>query len=50
MAYPEAIPPLSPKEGKDFLQRLGNFKLTKEQQAFWAKPEATKVADPKKKA
>ena len=43
MAYPEAIPPLTPQEGKDFLKRLRAFKLTKEQQKFWSDPAATEV-------
>ena len=49
MAYPEAIPPLSKAEGKDFLQRMANFKLTDAQKEFWANPDQTKVADEKPK-
>ena len=48
MAYPEAIPPLSPQEGKDFLKRLRSFKLTKAQEKFWSDPAATQVAPRKK--
>lgn len=49
MAYPETIPPLTPKEGKDFLQRLSKFKLTKEQEEFWRKPDQATVEAPAKK-
>lgn len=43
MAYPEAIPPLTPQEGKDFLKRLRGFKLSQAQKEFWMDPQATQV-------
>jgi len=49
VAYPPAIPPLSPQEGRDFLKRLRSFKLTKPQRDFWSDPEATQVKAPRKK-
>jgi len=45
MAYPEPIPPMSPKEGKEFMQRLQKFKLTPEQKAFWANAKKTTVEE-----
>lgn len=45
MAYPEAIAPLRPKEGKEFLRRLQRFRLTDEQKRFWAAPEETRLRD-----
>ena len=45
MAYPEPIPPMSPKEGKEFLQRLQKFSLSPKQKAFWANADKTSVDD-----
>jgi hypothetical protein len=43
MAYPEPIPPLSPKEGRQFLQRLREFSLSPKQRRFWSEPERTDI-------
>jgi hypothetical protein len=35
VAYPEPIPVLKQKDAREFLKRLGQFKLTKEQAEFY---------------
>ena len=41
MAYPPVIPPLKPKEGREFMKRVQGFGLNKEQKAFWSSPKKT---------
>ncbi|MHB8632544.1 MAG: hypothetical protein ACYDBQ_01065 [Thermoplasmatota archaeon] len=44
MAYPPVIPPLTPKEGRQFMKRVQDFELNKEQKAFWSSPKKTTAA------
>lgn len=48
MGYPPVIPPLKPKEGREFLKRANGFKLNKDQSAFWSDASKTTVASKRK--
>jgi hypothetical protein len=43
MAYPEVIPPLSPREAKGFLERVKANALTPQAKQFWSTPDQTEV-------
>ena len=48
MGYPPVIPPLKPKEGREFMKRASGFKLNKDQQDFWSDPSKTTVSSKNK--
>ncbi|MFA5944904.1 MAG: hypothetical protein WC876_10615 [Candidatus Thermoplasmatota archaeon] len=48
MGYPPAIPPLKPKEGREFLKRANGFSLNKDQKEFWSDASKTIVSSKRK--
>lgn len=49
MGYPPVIPPLKPKEGREFMKRANGFTLNKDQEAFWSDASKTTVSSTSKR-